>query len=88
MRAEFKLELTPRFERRFRSLDRQTQIRILRELQVLTGNPHAGKKLRGEWKDIYSLRIGDYRVLYMVAEGKVILLTVGHRKRVYRNKSI
>ncbi|MGQ9506622.1 MAG: type II toxin-antitoxin system RelE family toxin [Candidatus Bathycorpusculaceae bacterium] len=31
----------------------------------------------------YSLRIGDYRVLYQIKENKVFLLTVGHRKCVY-----
>jgi mRNA interferase RelE/StbE len=84
LKAKFKLEFTPRFERRFRSLDRQTQVRILRELQILTENPYAGKMLRGEWKSVYSLRIGEYRVLYLVQEERVILATVGHRRRVYR----
>jgi mRNA interferase RelE/StbE len=84
LKAKFKLEFTPRFERRFRRLNRQTQVRILRELQVLTENPHAGKMLRGEWKSVYSLRIGEYRVLYLIQEETVILATVGHRRRIYR----
>jgi len=85
LRAKFKLEFTPRFERRFKSLDREIQIRILREVQILTGTPYAGKMLRGNWRNIYSLRVGDYRVLYLVSEDKLILLSVGHRKRIYQN---
>ena len=85
MRARFKLELTPRFERRFRSLDRQIQSRILKELWALAENPYTGKMLRGTWKDVLSLRVGDYRVLYLVTKEKVVLLSVGHRRRVYEN---
>ena len=84
MKAKFKLEFTPRFERRFTSLDRQTQVRVLHELKILTENPYAGKALRAEWKSVYSLRVGDYRVLYFVEEERVILLTVGHRRHVYQ----
>jgi mRNA-degrading endonuclease RelE of RelBE toxin-antitoxin system len=40
--------------------------------------------LRGEWKSVYSLRIGEYRVLYLIQEERVILATVGHRRRIYR----
>jgi mRNA-degrading endonuclease RelE of RelBE toxin-antitoxin system len=57
LKAKFKLEFTPRFERRFRRLDRQTQVRILRELQVLTENPHAGKMLRGQRRSVHSLSV-------------------------------
>jgi len=50
---------------------------------VLEENPHAGKLLRGQWEGKYSLRIGRYRVIYLVSDDKVILLTVGHRRAVY-----
>lgn len=88
MRAKFKLESTPRFERRFRSLDRQIQTKILRELRILIENPYVGKMLRGMWKGVYSLRLGDYRVLYLVEGDRVILLSTGHRRRIYRNTVI
>lgn len=83
MKAKFRLEFAPRFGRRLKDLDRQTQIRILREVHVLEENPHAGKLLRGQWEGKYSLTIGRYRVIYLVSDDKVILLTVGHRRAVY-----
>jgi mRNA-degrading endonuclease RelE of RelBE toxin-antitoxin system len=51
LKAKFRLEFAPRFGRRLKDLDRQTQIRILREVHVLEENPHAGKLLRGQWKE-------------------------------------
>jgi mRNA-degrading endonuclease RelE of RelBE toxin-antitoxin system len=83
LKAKFRLEYAPRFSRRLRNLERQTQIRILREVQILADNPNAGKSLRGQWEGKHSFRIGDYRVIYVVSNDKVILLTVGHRKSIY-----
>ncbi len=83
MKAKFRLEFAPRFSSRLRDLDQQTQIRILRDVQILKENQYAGKVLKGRWEGTYSLRIGDYRVIYLISKDMVNLLTVGHRKSVY-----
>ena len=67
MKAKFKLEFAPRFERRLKALERQDQIRILREAQILAENPYAGRRLKGRWEGTYSLRAGVYRIIYIVA---------------------
>jgi mRNA interferase RelE/StbE len=45
-----------------------------------------GKPLRGELSGNWSLRIGDYRIIYRIDEDEKILtlLRVGHRKTVYK----
>ncbi|MGB9756332.1 MAG: type II toxin-antitoxin system RelE family toxin [Candidatus Bathyarchaeales archaeon] len=83
MKAKFEVRFTPRFLKNIEALDRKIQVRILQEIKILKTNPYVGKPLRGEWKGVYSLRIGDYRVLYQVKKNEVFLLVVGHRKRVY-----
>lgn len=83
MKTKFRLEFAPRFERRLKDLDRQTQARILREVQILAEKPYAGKPLRGPWEGTLSLRIGTYRIIYLVLKDKVVLLTVGHRRKIY-----
>ena len=47
--------------------------------------PYKGKALKGELSGLFSLRVGDYRVIYWIneKEGIVWLIDVGHRKRVY-----
>ena len=84
MKAKFKLEFAPRFERRLKALERQDQIRILREAQILAENPYAGRRLKGRWEGTYPLRAGVYRIIYTVSQDKVILLTVGHRREIYQ----
>jgi len=83
LKTKFEVKFTPRFLNGIKALDRGTQVRILREINILKTNPYAGKPLHGEWKGVHSLRVGDYRILYQIKEEKVILLVVGHRKHIY-----
>jgi mRNA interferase RelE/StbE len=83
LKAKFEVRFTPRFLKEIKALDKEVQVRILQEVNLLKTNSYAGKLLRGELKGIYSLRIGDYRVLYQIKGNVILLLVVGHRKRVY-----
>lgn len=84
MKEKFEVKYTPIFLKRIKALDKEVQIRILREINVLKTNPYVGKTLRGEWKDIFSLRVGDYRVLYKIKGNELLLLVVGHRRHIYK----
>jgi len=53
-------------------------------LRELRNRPErVGKRLK--YSDFWSLRVGDYRVIYEVDRGKnqVVVLFIGHRKKVY-----
>jgi addiction module RelE/StbE family toxin len=40
--------------------------------------------LKGEFKGLYKLRIGEYRVIYAKTDKEAILvLRIGHRSKVY-----
>jgi mRNA interferase RelE/StbE len=60
--------------------------RILVRLAGLETNPHPAdvKKLKG--RDAWRIRIGDYRVIYEIHDRvlQVIVITVGHRREIYR----
>jgi mRNA interferase RelE/StbE len=60
--------------------------RILEALAGLEAQPRPRncKKLRGE--SIWRIRVGDYRVIYEIHDEilRVIVVTVGHRREVYR----
>lgn len=45
-----------------------------------------GKPLRGDFEGVWSARRGDYRVLYLIDEGRdqIVITRVGHRSQVYR----
>ncbi len=71
------------FKKDISKLDKITRDRILRKVFELEKIPELGKHLIGI--DIWSLRIGKYRVLYKIKEKElqILVLTVEHRKKVY-----
>ena len=61
--------------------------KIIKKVESLKANPRAGdtKKLRGTSSDLWRIRVGDYRVIYLIEdEIKVLTVTkVGDRKDIY-----
>jgi len=55
----------------------------------IAGNPEIGKRLAHELQGLWSYRSGVYRILYRIYHNDivVIILTIGHRKDVYKKIS-
>ena len=88
----YSIELTPAAEKILLKLakkDRALMLRIDRALLSLSDNPTPpnSKHLVGEVTNLHRLRVGDYRIIYQVDGGKLVILVVqvGHRKDVYRH---
>lgn len=82
---KYNILLSHKFDRDFSKLERTLQDRVVDGLRELKENPHAGKQLRGKLKDLWSWRIGKYRILYQIQNDKllVFVISVRHRKHVY-----
>lgn len=71
-------------------LDRSIQrriVRFLRERIAPCEDPRVlGKALRGDRGEFWRYRVGDYRLLCRIEDDVLIVLvvTVGHRREVYR----
>ena len=85
--ASFRLTLKSSVEKDLRRLDRSVVPRIISAIEDLADNPFPGssKRLIGS-KQTYRLRVGDYRVVYIVnpATGEIEVQRVRHRREVYR----
>ena len=59
---------------------------IVNSINALADDPFRGKLLKGDFGGLYSLRVGMYRVIYLVDQGRIVIqvVRVGHRKDVYR----
>ncbi len=81
----YSLQVTRRFEKDFRRLSPDVKQRVDSQIRTLEDQPLSGKRLRGEFENSFSLRIGDYRIIHTLIERekRVVLLTVGHRSKVY-----
>lgn len=83
---QMQVKTTPQFVKSLDRLDTPVKRRILEKARELADDPHEGKMLRGELGGLFSLRVGDYRVIYWIdyKENTVWLVDVGHRKKIYR----
>lgn len=85
------IETTARFDREFKKLDRYTQRMIkgwIDKNLVGTKDPRQhGKGLTANRSGQWRYRIGDYRLICQIDDGKLIILalSVGHRKEVYES---
>jgi len=62
-------------------------VQILKKIEELSINPRptGSKKLKGE-KDLWRLRVGNYRVIYSISDSDKLIdvSVIRHRKDVYR----
>ena len=74
-------------EKDLRKLDATVQRRVLRAIDGLAHKPRPPgcRKLVGS-EDAFSIRIGDYRVIYTVDDAVFIVAieTIRHRREAYR----
>jgi mRNA interferase RelE/StbE len=86
----WRIEITRTAEKQIAKLDRSAQKsiqRFLRERLLSAENPRQwGKPLRGEKRDLWRYRVGDYRLICDIQDERVVvlILEVGHRKDIYR----
>ena len=81
-----KLLYTKEVAKRIRKLPVAERKRLGTQLQKLSDNSDLGKKLTGPLTGLHSLRAGRYRVIYRRSAAKktVLILTLGHRKDIYK----
>jgi mRNA interferase RelE/StbE len=85
----YQIILDARARSQFRKLDNTVAQRILEKLKWLTENIDALElvALTGPWAETFKLRIGSYRVIYILDRPKqtIIVVHVGHRSEVYKH---
>ncbi len=66
-------------------LDQKTKDRIRRAIETrLMTSPHEyGQPLRRTLKGYWKLRVGDYRVVFKIGKGEILILGICNRKEIY-----
>ena len=83
------IETTTRFDREFKKLDRYTQRMVKAWIEkhlVDSDDPRAhGKGLTANRSGQWRYRIGDYRMICLIEDEKLIILalSIGHRSSIY-----
>lgn len=83
----YTIQFKPLALRQLEKLPRDAQKRLAAKIEALRDDPFpAGCKKMTGISDTWRVRVGDYRAVYQVHQRilLVLVLTVGHRKDVYR----
>jgi mRNA interferase RelE/StbE len=84
---QYKVAWQPKALKSLRRIDGTDRERLIRAAQALSFDPFpaASRKIVSP-DDIYRIRVGSYRLLYTVENGRllVLVLSVGHRRNIYR----
>lgn len=80
------IRLTHQTVKDLEAFDQGTRERIKESLRHLANHPPEGKPLQGPFqKDkVWSYRVWPYRILYRMIGGGIEILSIEHRKDVYR----
>ena len=87
----YRVEVTPRFEREFKKLDRYTQKMLKAWIDknlIGCSDPRVqGKGLTANRSGQWRYRIGDYRLICLIEDNELVILalSVGHRREIYEN---
>jgi len=88
---KYKIAETETFEKKIKTTKYKDLYKKISEYvyPILRENPYFGtniKKLKGNYKDIYRYRIGDYRLFYKISEETVIIfiINIEARKDAYK----
>ncbi len=83
-----KVLLTSDAEKQFLKLPKPERRKIEKKLRLLAENPHAGKKLAGNYANQRSLRAWPYRIIYTVSSAShqevITVIAILHRQGAYK----
>ncbi len=83
--AEYKLSVSKKASKELEKLPDTVLKKLYAKLTQLPQNPFPtySKKLKGS-AHTYRIREGDYRVIYEIEDLEIIIMSVGHRREIYR----
>ena len=84
--GDYSVEVKPAARKELEALPDSVLARVLRKMETLrqTPRPAGCKKLKG-YKDQWRVRVGDWRVVYIIDDAAklVSIARIGHRREVY-----
>ncbi len=82
----YSLQIKRSAQKELEKIAKPDRNRLIEAIDQLAENPHVGKLLKGELSGLRRIRVGDYRVVYEINEGEILILAlrVAHRKQSYR----
>lgn len=75
--------ISPQAEKKLRKLQKLEQIAIAKKIrQISIDEGNIATKLKG-YKDVYRVRMGDFRIVYRFIDENLRIILIGRRKDIY-----
>lgn len=81
-----RVEYSATARKQLKKLPRDKRAKTLQKIEKLKSDPYAGKKLKGEFEGLRSLKTWPYRIIYRyLPQDKLLFINViRHRQRAYK----
>lgn len=81
----FEIKYHPKVLNDLSKLNKPELVRIHEtiERKLLTKPELYGVRLRGQLKEYWKLRVGNYRIVYKIVDMALYILIIAHRKDIY-----
>ena len=80
-----KIIISPRAEKELKKISKIDQIVVARKIRSIKNTSSLPKreKIKG-CKNVFRIRVGQYRIVYRKKVGEIYIILIGHRKDIYR----
>ena len=78
------IRISPAAEKDVRKIPRFDQIAIVQKVRGLTTPPISGEEKLTGFRDVYRVRVGNYRIVYRKTSNDIFIILVRHRRDVYK----
>jgi mRNA interferase RelE/StbE len=85
----FNIKYKKSIERDLGRLDKKEARRILDKIEKdLSERAETYPVLKGEFAGLRKMRVGDYRVIFTIINSDVLVLSIGHRREIYKKSRV
>ena len=85
---QYQIEFKPKAIKDLQKIPVNDRERIINKVEAIQDNLQGDVKRLTNFTPEYRLRVGDYRVLFELAEQTIIIYRVKHRSKAYEQKEV
>lgn len=76
--------ISPRAEKELKKISKINQIAIAKKIRSLAEVKVLNEEKLSGLKDVFRVRVGEYRIVYRKTKEEIYIVLIGHRKEIYR----
>lgn len=79
-----RITISSRAEKELKKITKIDQIAVARKIRSLKENIVVNEEKLAGFRDVFRIRVGNYRIVYRKTSQEIYIVLIHHRKDVYR----